>query len=584
MAEVYAYQGRFNEAARLFKENGEEDKAVSMYADLRMFDLAQEYLTEGESNNRSNLLKRKAEWAVKINEPRAAAEMYLVAGEKEKAIEIMGENGWTDMLLEVGRKLDRNDTQALSRCAEYLVKHGEASSAAEMFRRVGLVDKVLDLYILAKNWQEVFVIVERHPELKKMAYLPYAQWLAESDRFAESQKAFHEAGCPEEAFKVLEQLIKNAIFETRFHDGGYYHWVLSIQYLDLARSRLDDVDIAEEMVESFYLHQKKGAMYYAFNSVYRYTDQPFTPFMADALFNISKFLMHELMVETDLPISTFHVLYTLAKQARTLKAFKLARNVLERLKGLMVSEPLRDGMCLLTLASRGDKFHDSEDLLPMCYRCSTTNPLLNPRGNHCINCFHPFVFSFVSFEVLPVVEFQPEEGISDEEAVGLIGANKQIQQNGASVTSSRRKRGESLSSASSYNGVGTRERYRSAAQRWREDVTGEGVQVLQFDDNDDDDDGNHHQFHGGGSGADDGGISSPNDPFTFKPTGVSNEYVPVILDRAYLRTLEPTETIICKWPPPLRYKFYRNLIPEMNISQCQTCFQVKRKTTFTKPS
>ncbi|ODN03325.1 hypothetical protein Ocin01_03324 [Orchesella cincta] len=255
LAEVYAYQGRFNEAARLFKENGEEDKAVSMYADLRMFDLAQEYLTEGESNNRSNLLKRKAEWAVKINEPRAAAEMYLVAGEKEKAIEIMGQNGWTDMM--------------------------------------------------------------------------------------------------------------------------------------------EDVEIAEQMLENFYLHQKKGSMYYAFNSVYRYT------------------------------------------------AFKLARNVLERLKGLMVSEPLRDGLCLLTLASRGDKFHD---------------------------------------KVLPVVEFQPEEGISDEEAVGLIGANKQIAQE-------------------------------------------------------------------------------------------QN-------DKAYLRTLEPTETIVCKWPPPLRYKFYRNLIPEMNISQCQACFQLFHTDDF----
>lgn len=136
------------------------------------------------------------------------------------------------------------------------------------------MDRVLDLYILDRNWPEVFVIVERHPELKKMAYLPYAQWLAENDRFAESQKAFHEAGCPEEAFKVLEQLIKNAIFETRFHDAGYYHWVLSIQYLDLARSRLGkegQEEIVEEMMELFYLHQKKGAMYYAFNSVYRYT-------------------------------------------------------------------------------------------------------------------------------------------------------------------------------------------------------------------------------------------------------------------------------------------------------------------------
>jgi len=57
-----------------------------------------------------------------------------------------------------------------------------------MFRRVGAVEKVLDLYVYAKNWQEVFHLVERHPTLTKAAYLPYAQWLAENDRFSECQK------------------------------------------------------------------------------------------------------------------------------------------------------------------------------------------------------------------------------------------------------------------------------------------------------------------------------------------------------------------------------------------------------------
>lgn len=70
---------------------------MAMYADLRLFDLAQEYLGGGDSVDKTELMKRKAEWAAKINEPRAAAEMYLVAGEKLKAIEIMGENQWTDM-------------------------------------------------------------------------------------------------------------------------------------------------------------------------------------------------------------------------------------------------------------------------------------------------------------------------------------------------------------------------------------------------------------------------------------------------------------------------------------------------------
>jgi intraflagellar transport protein 122 len=34
--------------------------------------------------------------------------------------------------------------------------------------------------------------------------------------------------------------------------------------------------------------------------------------------------------------------------------------------------------------------------------------------------FQPFVHSFVSFEILPLVEFQLEEGITDKEALLLI--------------------------------------------------------------------------------------------------------------------------------------------------------------------
>lgn len=118
--------------------------------------------------------------------------------------------------------------------------------------------------------------------------------------------------------------------------------------------------------------------------------------------------------------------------------------------------------------------HHLQELVPLCYRCSTNNPLLNSLGNVCVNCRQPFIFSASSYgesqrgragdkawgpgapagsgqrlgifpshpragplpqealapcsqchlslcpEVLHLVEFQLEEGISDEEAVALI--------------------------------------------------------------------------------------------------------------------------------------------------------------------
>ena len=51
---------------------------------------------------------------------------------------------------------------------------------------------------------------------------------------------------------------------------------------------------------------------------------------------------------------------------------------------------------------------------------SNLNFTVLPQGNHCNNCGQPFIYSFVSFEILPLVEFQLEEGISDREACALI--------------------------------------------------------------------------------------------------------------------------------------------------------------------
>lgn len=38
-----------------------------------------------------------------------------------------------------------------------------------------------------------------------------------------------------------------------------------------------------------------------------------------------------------------------------------------------------------------------QELVPLCYRCSTNNPLLSNLGNVCVNCRQPFVFSASSY-------------------------------------------------------------------------------------------------------------------------------------------------------------------------------------------
>jgi intraflagellar transport protein 122 len=96
-ADILAFGGKFKEAARLYQKSGHSNKALQMYSDLRMFDLAQEFLKDGDSSDKRELVRRRAEWACSVHEPRAAAELLLAAGESERAIEIVAEQGWTDV-------------------------------------------------------------------------------------------------------------------------------------------------------------------------------------------------------------------------------------------------------------------------------------------------------------------------------------------------------------------------------------------------------------------------------------------------------------------------------------------------------
>ena len=41
LADILAYQGKFSEAAKLYRKSGNDQLAMNMYSDLRMFDLAQ---------------------------------------------------------------------------------------------------------------------------------------------------------------------------------------------------------------------------------------------------------------------------------------------------------------------------------------------------------------------------------------------------------------------------------------------------------------------------------------------------------------------------------------------------------------
>ncbi|XP_018007047.1 intraflagellar transport protein 122 homolog [Hyalella azteca] len=560
-ADILAHEGRFSEAAKLYRKAGQDSAAMNMYTDLRMFDLAQEYLGADGTMDKQQLIKKKADWARNINEPRAAAEMYLSAGETAKAVEIMAENGWVEMLVDVGRKADKADHQTLSLCAQHLRQLKARTYAIELYRKMGELQCVVELFVEDEDWEEAFAWAEKHPQFKELVYVPYATSLAEKDEFLLAQKAFHKAGKPGEAFRVLEQLTHNAVTENRFSDAGYYFWMLSLQCLehlrdDQTKGSGEDKDAAVEdksesraaspdafprpanadqklaearELEKFHDYQRRASMYYVYHTIQRYMDEPFTSYMPEALFNISRFLTHELNVIQPPGISKFSTMYTLAKQARNLEAFKLARHVLDKLQHLHIPERFQEDVELAALKIRSKPFQDNEEHQPLCYRCSTTNPLVNvTAGNQCINCAHPFVYSFVSFEVLPVVQFVLAEGITDEEAVRLI------QQAGGDSP---------LKSTDAEKDEGEDDVWTAPEEGDAERINLEGNKL------------------------------NPDDPFSANLNAIypGSEMEPVTLNRAALQAQDPQDIIICRWPKPLRFTYYKNLMPDVPITHCQHC-------------
>ncbi|XP_024211409.2 intraflagellar transport protein 122 homolog isoform X7 [Pan troglodytes] len=519
LADVFSYQGKFHEAAKLYKRSGHENLALEMYTDLCMFEYAKDFLGSGDPKETKMLITKQADWARNIKEPKAAVEMYISAGEHVKAIEICGDHGWVDMLIDIARKLDKAEREPLLLCATYLKKLDSPGYAAETYLKMGDLKSLVQLHVETQRWAEAFALGEKHPEFKDDIYVPYAQWLAENDRFEEAQKAFHKAGRQREAVQVLEQLTNNAVAESRFNDAAYYYWMLSMQCLDIAQA---DPAQKDTMLGKFYHFQRLAELYHGYHAIHRHTEDPFSVHRPETLFNISRFLLHSLPKDTPSGISKVKILFTLAKQSKALGAYRLARHAYDKLRGLYIPARFQKSIELGTLTIRAKPFHDSEELVPLCYRCSTNNPLLNNLGNVCINCRQPFIFSASSYDVLHLVEFYLEEGITDEEAISLIDL----------------------------------EVLRPKRDDRQLEIANNSSQILRLVETKD--------------------SIGDEDPFTAKLSFEQggSEFVPVVVSRLVLRSMSRRDVLIKRWPPPLRWQYFRSLLPDASITMCPSCFQM----------
>jgi intraflagellar transport protein 122 len=119
-AEICAWGGEYQEAAKAYARMGEVEKAINLFVDLRQWDEAKVFAAGNSSIDSKDLTRRQAEWAEETNDWKKASEMYLSAGDPMRACRIIGENkgeGWQLAMIDIVRNIAKIEVEVLKLCA-----------------------------------------------------------------------------------------------------------------------------------------------------------------------------------------------------------------------------------------------------------------------------------------------------------------------------------------------------------------------------------------------------------------------------------------------------------------------------------
>lgn len=75
---------------------------------------------------------------------------------KVKILNICANEHWFDFrMIDLARKLDKADREALSRAAMHLTKMEQYPFAAEVYSKMGDIRALINLHVEAKHWEDV---------------------------------------------------------------------------------------------------------------------------------------------------------------------------------------------------------------------------------------------------------------------------------------------------------------------------------------------------------------------------------------------------------------------------------------------
>lgn len=149
----------------------------------------------------------------------------------------------------------------------------------------------------------------------------------------------------------------------------------------------------------------KAEVLYAYNLVHQSCNDPFWPVPPKTLFNMARFLLP--YIDNSLVksvMSSAVVILTMMQTASLFGAYRSGRWAADKISTLVLPQHLRT-LCRrsIMITKTQEQVDDDTSAALKCGRCNNLTPATAKDAYQCMQCKHPFIFSFSDFEVVPAV-------------------------------------------------------------------------------------------------------------------------------------------------------------------------------------
>ena len=150
----------------------------------------------------------------------------------------------------------------------------------------------------------------------------------------------------------------------------------------------------------------------------------------ETIFNAARFLVNTLQEVHTEGVNKVYVYYALSFMATKFEAFKTARFGYDKLQTLKIPADWQEEIDVAALKVRSKPYSDKEDFQQIYHQCMYTASI-NLKGDYCPVSGHPYIRNCIGFDILPLVEFEPEASIPFQEVMQLIRSEPAMSSAGA---------------------------------------------------------------------------------------------------------------------------------------------------------